>query len=99
MINDNMQPKNAFKGCAAKLDMEPDRIEFCASSAEGRKLHYIAGTMTDKLQPPVSFIPTIEIDGSQHSQKTILKNFKGEVCRIYAEKYLQPGQKIANCSG
>ena len=52
---------------------------------------------TDSLSPPVSFIPTIEIDGQQHSQKAILKNFMKEVCRLYAEKHLEPGQKLAKC--
>ena len=74
-----------------------ERIHHCATSEEGQKLHYKAGVKTDNLQPPVSFIPTIEIDGSQHSQKALLKNFKQEICRIYTEKYLEPGQKIPNC--
>jgi hypothetical protein len=52
---------------------------------------------TDSLSPPVTFIPTIEIDGEQHSQKTILKSFMKEVCRIYEEKHLEPGQRLAKC--
>ena len=74
-----------------------ERLDHCATGAEGTKLHYKAGVKTDALQPPVSFIPTIEIDGSQHKQGTILKDFIGEICRIYTEKHLTPGQKIANC--
>ena len=45
----------------------------------------------------MTFIPTIEIDGEQHSQKTILKSFMKEVCRIYEEKHLEPGQRLAKC--
>ena len=88
---------NAGRSCAEKLKIEFDRIEFCARSEEGRSLHYKAGVMTDKVGPPVSFIPTIEIESSQHNQKTILKAFDKEICRIFTEKYLKPGQKIANC--
>ena len=74
-----------------------ERIHHCATTEEGQKLHYKAGVKTHNLNPPVQFIPTIEIDNSQHSQKAILKNFIGEICRLYSEKHLKPGQKIANC--
>ena len=74
-----------------------DRIQHCATSSEGLKLHKKAGEKTEGLSPPVTFIPTIEIDGAQHSQKAILKNFMKEVCRLYAEKHLEPGQKLARC--
>ena len=38
-----------------------------------------------------------EIEESQHSQKEILKHFHKEVCRVYSEKYLKPGEKMPNC--
>jgi len=97
MIQDNMEPKTAASNCATQHGIYFERLDHCATGAEGTKLHYKAGVKTDALQPPVSFIPTIEIDGSQHKQGTILKDFIGEVCRIYTEKHLTPGQKIANC--
>ena len=92
--------------------LEFSSIQSCATGREGEELHYKAGLKTEALNPRVSFIPTIgnqaasaagdyylilEIDGSQHSQKEILKHFHKEVCRIYSEKYLKPGQKMPNC--
>lgn len=98
MIQDNMDPEAAARTCAQRLGVENiDRIQHCATSSEGLKLHKKAGEKTEGLSPPVTFIPTIEIDGAQHSQKAILKNFMKEVCRLYAEKHLEPGQKLARC--
>jgi len=97
MIQDNMDPQAAANTCARQHGVYLERLEHCATGAEGQKLHFKAGVKTESLQPPVTFIPTIEIDGSQHRQEKILKDFIGEVCRIYSEKHLKPGQKIANC--
>jgi len=97
MINDNFHPEESARKCASQLSVDFESIHSCAIGAEGEELHYKAGVKTESLSPQVSFIPTIEIDGSQHSQKAILKDFTKEVCRIYTDKYLQPGQKIAKC--
>jgi len=97
MIENNMVPETAASECAQQHSVYFERIHHCATTEEGQKLHYKAGVKTHNLNPPVQFIPTIEIDNSQHSQKAILKNFIGEICRLYSEKHLKPGQKIANC--
>lgn len=98
MIRDNMDPETAARTCAQRLSVENiDRIQHCATSSEGLKLHKKAGVKTESLSPPVTFIPTIEIEGEQHSQKAILKSFMKEVCRIYEEKHLEPGQRLAKC--
>jgi hypothetical protein len=55
-----------------------------------------AGKRTEALRPRVSFIPTIEVDGSQRSQKLILKNFSKELCLAFREKF---GRDYEPCSG
>jgi len=97
MIHDNYEPKNIAKKCAESNDIDFNQIETCASGSEGQELHYNAGVKTNALDPKVSFIPTIEIDESQGSQKAILKNLLKEVCAVYSSKYLTPVEKLANC--
>jgi len=97
MINDNFQPEESARKCASHQSLDFSSIQTCATGREGEELHYKAGLKTEALSPRVTFIPTIELDGSQHSQKEILKNFHQEVCRVYSEKYLKPGQKMPNC--
>lgn len=97
MISDNYEPENSAKKCASEGGIDFEEIQSCASGPEGQELHYKAGVKTEALIPKVSFIPTIEIDESQNSQKAILKNLLKEVCSVYTSKHLTPGEKLANC--
>ena len=97
MISDNYEPENSAKKCAGEGGVDFEEILTCATGPHGRELHYQAGIKTQALSPKVSFIPTIEIDESQMSQKAILKNLLKEVCAVYSSKYLTPREKLANC--
>jgi len=97
MISDNYEPENIAKKCVSESGIGFQDILTCASGKEGQELHYQAGLKTHALSPKVSFIPTIEIDDSQMSQKAILKNLLKEVCAVYTSKYLTPSEKLANC--
>lgn len=87
MIADNANPSGIAKSCAEKISVNFSHIQSCAVGAEGKTLHYVAGKRTEALRPRVSFIPTIEIELSQRSQKLLLKNFTKEVCHAFREKY------------
>ena len=87
MIDDNYNAAAVAATCAKANDVSLGKISACAAGEEGRELHALAGEDTDLLQPKVSFIPTIKLDGSQGSQKAILKNFLKEVCKVYFDKY------------
>jgi len=41
----------------------------------------VIGESTNSLRPPITFIPTITIDGSQGRQESILKDLFSEVCK------------------
>ena len=97
MISDNYEPENSAKKCAGEGGVDFEEILTCATGPQGRELHFQAGIKTQALSPKVSFIPTIEIDESQMSQKAILKNLLKEVCAVYSSKYLTPREKLANC--
>jgi len=87
MIENNREPAKIAETCASQLGVSLQKISDCATGEEGVEIHYMAGLSTDQLQPKVSFIPTIKLEGSQGSQKAILKNFFKEVCSIYKSKY------------
>jgi len=95
MIDDNYNAAAVAETCANANDVSLAKIKTCATGEEGRQLHALAGEDTNLLDPKVSFIPTIKIDGSQGSQKAILKNFLKEVCRVYFDKY---EERLKGCS-
>eukprot|EP00092_Neocalanus_flemingeri_P000512 GFUD01000544.1.p1 GENE.GFUD01000544.1~~GFUD01000544.1.p1 ORF type:complete len:280 (-),score=59.65 GFUD01000544.1:239-1078(-) len=97
MISDNYEPENIAKKCASEGGIDFEEIQTCASGQEGKELHFKAGQKTEALHPKVSFIPTIEIDDDQNSQKAILKNLLKEVCASYSTQYLTHNEKLANC--
>ena len=68
-----------------------EKIERCVTGTEGHGLLAGFGDMTHKLQPRVSFIPTIQVDGKQDGQKDMLKNFTKVLCRLFK------GPKPAYC--
>jgi len=84
------------EACANKLSLDWSDIKQCSEGRRGEELHAKAGEQTQSLSPRASFIPTIEMDGNQGSQKAILKKFLREFCKAYAEKTGEPGPK--SCS-
>lgn len=87
MIRDNMIPKDAFARCAKDYALEAvvvQKIQECYDSPHGAELLKVHGQQTDALRPKVSFIPTVTLDGDQRRQATILKDLKGEVCKVLA---------------
>lgn len=91
VADQDYEPENAGASCAKQIGVDWSAVNACASSYEGQELHADAGVKTEALDPKVSFIPTIEIDSSQRSQKALLKNFLLEVCKAYQEKTGEKG--------
>lgn len=91
MISDNYSPLEAGKRCAGSVGVAWADIEKCVVGKEGHGLLAQFGDSTHTLQPKVSFIPTIQVDGKQDGQKEMLKNFTKELCRLFK------GPKPANC--
>ncbi|XP_057655434.1 GILT-like protein 1 [Diorhabda carinulata] len=84
MIKDNHIPDEAGEKCGRSLNLDYSPISECASNAEGSKLLKKHGERTNSLNPPVKFIPTIELNGSQNlvSQPQILKDLKSALCTV-----------------
>ncbi len=63
--------------------MNWDEIEKCTNGPEGGDLLASHGEDTHSLRPRVSFIPTVQVDGSQDGQNLMLKNLVKVVCNAY----------------
>ncbi|XP_055372078.1 GILT-like protein 1 [Condylostylus longicornis] len=85
MIRDNRLPKEAMQKCTREHHVETaELIQKCYDSPHGSELLKLHGEATHALKPPVSFIPTVTLDGSQGRQASILKDLFGEVCKVAA---------------
>jgi len=87
MIENNNKPEHMAESCALKSGISFTNIKNCAESREGDTLLSLMGEMTHALSPPVSFIPTVEIEGSQDRFRDALKDLAKQVCREYKSKF------------
>ena len=90
MIRDNSNPQEAFHRCSKEFTVDVETIQKCFSGLHGRELLKISGEATHALRPPVSFIPTVTLDGAQRRQATILRNLFEEICACLSESGLTP---------
>lgn len=82
MIDDNSEPKRIGEICAGKFGVDFELIQDCSSGIEGSLLLKENGEMTDTLNPAISFVPTVEINGRQLPPVAVLTGFMGEVCGV-----------------
>lgn len=87
MIDDNMVPDDAGQKCAVAAGVDYAPIGDCVS-VRGALLLRAHGERTHALRPPVKFIPTIELNGSQTvvAQAAILKDLRKAVCQVFEVK-------------
>lgn len=90
MIRDNANVQEAFHRCSREFTVDVETIQKCFSSLHGRELLKLAGEATHALQPSVTFIPTILLDGQQRRQATILRDLFSEICTVLSESGLSP---------
>ncbi|XP_070070070.1 gamma-interferon-inducible lysosomal thiol reductase [Drosophila takahashii] len=85
MIRDNRIPEDAMYKCSKQHIIDVMLIKKCFDSNQGVDLLKLNGEATHALSPPVTFIPTITIDGSQGRQASILKDLLSEVCKAVGD--------------
>jgi interferon gamma-inducible protein 30 len=90
MIRDNSDAQEALNRCSKEISVDVENIQKCYDSLHSRELLKIAGIATHALNPPVSFIPTITLDGDQRRQASILKDLFAELCVVLSESGLMP---------
>ncbi|XP_076655369.1 gamma-interferon-inducible lysosomal thiol reductase [Halictus rubicundus] len=80
MIKNNLEPVNIMEICARKMNADYKEIFKCFTGEKGKELLAKYGEQTNLLQPRISFVPTITINGNSDHQARILKNLLQEVC-------------------
>ncbi|KAK3875672.1 hypothetical protein Pcinc_019479 [Petrolisthes cinctipes] len=91
MIEKNDNPMKVGQKCVEKFGEQWEGVEGCVNGEKGESILKHMGDMTHSLNPPVTFIPTILIDGSQAGQAKILQDLHKFLCRKYK------GPKPASC--
>lgn len=74
--------------------MDTEQVQKCFDSPHGAELLKGYGDLTHALAPPVSFIPTVTLDGAQGRQASILKDLLAEVCKIAGGEKLHPDECV-----
>ncbi|GBO36240.1 hypothetical protein AVEN_154553-1, partial [Araneus ventricosus] len=71
--------------CARRLSLDWKSISKCAEGEEGQRILYRNGELTKALQPPVTFVPWININRvhTNEIQRRSLRDLKSVVCEAY----------------
>ncbi|XP_045137136.1 gamma-interferon-inducible lysosomal thiol reductase-like isoform X2 [Portunus trituberculatus] len=69
--------------CVEKFGEDWSKVAQCVESDKGASILKHMGDMTHSLRPKVSFIPTVEIDGSLSEQTQIQQDLHKVLCRRY----------------
>lgn len=68
--------------CTREHKIDTEQVQKCYDSPHGAELLRQYGEETHALAPPVTFIPTVTLDGAQGRLASILKDLLAEVCKI-----------------
>ncbi|KAK4883208.1 hypothetical protein RN001_006527 [Aquatica leii] len=84
----NASSQNTLEKCASKLDVPAVDIMKCSQSRRGDQLLAKYGDQTHKVQPMITFVPTIIFNDSFDSdiQESSLKNFLETACDVLQNK-------------
>ena len=91
MMENNRDMKAAGQSCADKLGLDWQSVLKCSENHEGGNLLAAIGDDTNSLKPSVSFIPTVQLNGSQERQKLMLKDLSKAICEML------DGEKSEGC--
>ncbi|CAL1297730.1 unnamed protein product [Larinioides sclopetarius] len=79
------RPSDNGQKCARRLSLDWKSISKCADGEEGQRILYRNGELTKALQPPVTFVPWININNvhTNEIQRRSLRDLKSVVCEAY----------------
>ena len=95
-MQDNRDLKANGEKCSMLNNINWKLIETCLDSKEGGELLALVGDDTNSLTPRITFIPTVQINGSQDNQKLMLKNLSKAICELYKQKDNSPDTTICD---
>ena len=89
------RPQAAGPACAASLGLPYSELDACVTGSAGQQYLLAMGQKTESLQPKLSFVPWININGahSDEKQEEALFNLKSVVCSSFSG-----ASKPAKCS-
>ncbi|XP_047099441.1 GILT-like protein 1 [Schistocerca piceifrons] len=85
-IRNQTDPEARLIECATDLGIEVSPIEDCAKSTNGSRLLKLNGDKTKELNPPLTDLPTITLNGRQDEQQQLLTNLWNEICKVLQPK-------------
>ncbi|XP_049768554.1 GILT-like protein 1 [Schistocerca cancellata] len=91
-IRNQTDPEARLTECATEQGIEWRPIADCAKTTTGSELLKVNGDKTNELNPTLTNVPTITLNGSQDDQSELRTNLWNEICDV-----LQP--KPLNCPG
>lgn len=83
LMSDYNDPELIGQRCAKQLGINWTPILRCARGSKGSELLRAYGVATKALDPRVSFIPTVTLNGSQGNQEAILYDLWEEICKMF----------------
>eukprot|EP00096_Caligus_rogercresseyi_P001701 TRINITY_DN1283_c0_g1_i2.p1 TRINITY_DN1283_c0_g1~~TRINITY_DN1283_c0_g1_i2.p1 ORF type:complete len:226 (-),score=42.14 TRINITY_DN1283_c0_g1_i2:35-712(-) len=83
MMKDRGRPYDKGIICARENNVNWAPIQKCSQNIEGQRLLAEAGEKTNALNPSLTFVPTVELNGSQNNQNALFTNLMEEVCKAY----------------
>ncbi|XP_049768939.1 GILT-like protein 1 [Schistocerca cancellata] len=83
LMSDYDYPELVGQKCAKQLGIDWNPILWCSRGTRGTELLRAYGEATKALDPPVSFIPTVTLNGKQGDQSAILYDLWGEICKMF----------------
>lgn len=87
LINRFFKLDHYAEGCARSSDYDWTAMVSCSESEEMIGVMELYGNMTEALQPSLTFVPTITMDGSQDNQLQLRKNLLPTLCSHFREKF------------
>ncbi|XP_049795194.1 GILT-like protein 1 [Schistocerca nitens] len=87
-IRNQTHPEARLRECAIRQDIEWRPIAECAETSIGGQLLESNGNKTNELNPRLTDVPTITLNGSQDDQSELRTNLWKEICDVLQPKPL-----------
>uniref|UniRef100_T1J742 Micro-fibrillar-associated protein 1 C-terminal domain-containing protein n=1 Tax=Strigamia maritima TaxID=126957 RepID=T1J742_STRMM len=85
-------PPNAGQSCAESSELNWSQISDCIDSTEGKDVLHEMGVKTENLQPRLTFVPWIVVNGKTSPEilDAALTDLQGLICKSYAGPEVPP---------
>ncbi|XP_051157499.1 gamma-interferon-inducible lysosomal thiol reductase-like [Leptopilina boulardi] len=95
----SQNPEISVPSCALKIGLKEDlknRIVICKGNSQGDELLSEYGRISNNFQNPISFVPSIVINGSSQYQNMAFRKFKELICSLIPSNERPASCKVVN---